>query len=223
MGSKFCLSICVSVLLAVFVVSGVLLMSDNDVSYPRESVYPSDTGRFPPAGAGSQALILWDGSIDFGNAVEWHDISYNAVSNGVSVQVGNSMSSMPMITSLSWVIAGLGMDSYDSLDIDISYADMPILFYYGDWSSDQGIYYAVMNENNCMPTSMHVDLGTHSVIAYRDGIPMWATDMDLVDVIYSYSIRTDGRFSPADTGVVFDIVAHGLSEDDFQTTINGFD
>ena len=196
---------------------GVEAPSSSSVTY--DSSYTSDTDRFPASEAGTSALINWNGAINFGSTTTWHGIDYNASTASVSVQVGEYMGAMPMITSLSRVIDGLGLSTYNALDIELTYGTMPIMFYYGEWTFTnvergdeltQYLYSATLNESNTMPTSMHVNLATNSVTAYRNDTLMWNVNADQVDVIYRYSTRAGGSFSPAtDASVTLDITAIG--------------
>ena len=196
---------------------GIEDTTTSTVTY--NSSYTSDTGRFNASEAGTSALINWNGTIDFGSTTTWQGVTYNASTAQESVQVGEYMGSMPMITSLSRVISALNLNSYNALDIELTYGTMPIMFYNGTWAFTnvergddltQYIYSTTLNENNCMPTSMHVNLATNTVTAYRNDTQMWNINADQVDVIYKYSTRAGGSFSPAtDASVTFDITAIG--------------
>lgn len=180
------------------------------------SSYPSDTGRFSPAEAGSQAMINWNGSIDFGNTITWQGVTYNTVSAGVNVTIGDVVGSMPMITSLARVISAFNLNSYNTLSIDVSYGAYPVLIYYGDWAftdvdraddSTQYIYSATMNESNAMPDHLEVNMAGMTVTASRNGTQMWNVNASQVDVIYNYSTRASGSFSPATSSATFAITA----------------
>lgn len=191
---------------------------DSTATITDDDNYPSDTGRFPAAEMGTQAMINWNGSYNFGSTVTWQGITYNSTVAGETVQVGEFQSSMPRITSLSRVIQSLNLGNYNSLDISITYGSMPIIFYNGSWTFTnieredgytQYVYSATLNDNNTMPTSMRVNLATNTVIAFRGDSQMWNVNADQVDVIYRYSTRAGGSFSPADSSATFNITAHG--------------
>ena len=182
------------------------------------SSYASNTGRFLPAEAGSSAYIQWNGNINFGSSVTFHGITYNGSAAGESVQVGEVMGSWPMITSLSTVLQSLGLSSYGTLEIDLSYGAFPVMFYNSSWTfvniergdgSSQYGYVATLNESNTMPQHMTVNMATNTVSATRGGVTMWNTNADQIDVIYRYSTRAGGSFSPASTSVTMSITAIG--------------
>ena len=77
---------------------GIEDTTTSTVTY--NSSYTSDTGRFNASEAGTSALINWNGTIDFGSTTTWQGVTYNASTAQESVQVGEYMGSMPMITSL---------------------------------------------------------------------------------------------------------------------------
>lgn len=181
------------------------------------SSYPSDTGRFSPSEAGTSGFIDWDGSINFGSTVTFQDIVYNASTASVSVQVGEYMGSMPMITSLARIIQGLNLGNYNTLSIDITYGSKPVMFYYGDWTFtsvsrgdglSQYIYSVTLDESNSMPTHLEVNMATYAVTASRNGTQLWNVNAGQVDVIYNYSDRSSGSFAPVtDASATFAITA----------------
>lgn len=187
------------------VANGTTISSSYTAGY--QSSFPSDTGRFTPAELSTDAYINWNGSINFGNTITNHGIDYNASVAGVSVQVGEYQSSMPMITSLARVINAFNLGSYDTLSVNITYGAMPVLIYYGNWTFTdiergdgftQYAYSATLNESNTMPDHLEISMSTLTVTASRGGVQMWNTNASNVDVIYRYSTRASGSFSPAE-------------------------
>ena len=173
------------------------------------SSYDSDTGRFLPSEIGTTALIDWTGAINFGSTTTWQGIDYNATVNSVDLA--------PMITSFATVLDAINLGSYNALDISVSYGSMPILFYYGAWNftdvdredeSTQYLYDTTMNESNSMPDRFVVNLATYSVKAYKNDALLYNVNAGQIDVIYRYSTRAGGSFSPAtDSSATFSITA----------------
>lgn len=161
---------------------------------------------FLPAESGSSAFINWTGSYDFGSTVTNRGVEYNSISAGEQVTIGDVMGSAPMITTLSKVINAVGIGSYQSAVITISYGTMPVLFYHGDWvfndvdredDTTQYDYSATMDDASALPTKFEINLTTLTVKAYRNDTLLYNDSANNVDVIWRYSTRASGSFSPA--------------------------
>lgn len=181
---------------------------------------PLITDRFRQSEVGGQAFINWTGAIDFGSTVQSHGITYNA--SVPSAQYDDPSTDVvdviPRMTSLGSVLTDMGLGAYRTASIDISYGAFPVMFYYGGWTftdvprgdgATQYEYSATLNESLTMPTHFDVNITTNSVTAYRDNTLMWNVNADQVDVVYIYSTRASGSFSPASTSAVFTVTAVG--------------
>lgn len=169
--------------------------------------YAYNSSKFQPAEVGSSGFINWTGTYDFGSTVTNHGVTYNTSTASVSVQVGELLGSAPMITSLATVFNDMGLGAYQSATMTITYGSMPVMFYHGNWTFtdvdredgySQYIYSAEMNNDNTMPDKFEVNLSTLTVKAYRNDVLLYNDNASNVDVIWRYSTRAGGSFSPAD-------------------------
>lgn len=181
---------------------------------------PLITDRFRQSEVGGQAYINWTGAINFGSTVQSHGITYNA--SVPSAQYDDPSTDVvdviPRMTSLGSVLTDMGLGAYRTASIDITYGEFPVMFYYGGWTftdvprgdgATQYVYSATLNESLTMPTHFDVNVTTNSVTAYRGNTLMWNVNADQVDVIYIYSTRASGSFSPASTSAVFTVTSVG--------------
>lgn len=181
---------------------------------------PLVTDRFRQSEVGGQAFINWTGAIDFGSTVQFQGITYNASTPSAQYDDPSTevVDVIPRMTSLGAVLTDMGLGAYRTASIDITYGAFPVMFYYGAWTftdvprgdgATQYIYSATLNEALTMPTHLDVNVTTNSVVAYRGDTLMWNVNADQVDVIYTYSTRASGSFSPATTSAVFSVSSVG--------------
>ena len=157
--------------------------------------------------------IYWDGSdYDFGTPWAWAQPTNGDVC-GVGSPIENSI---PQITSLQTVLSAMDITgAFEKVEITITQTGAyPVLIYGGDWDiSSIGQYYpyAVLNEDNAVPTDLEIDGATLTVKAYRNNTLMWEKPAVNVAVMHWYNARSNNNgISAVSCSATFDATITGL-------------
>lgn len=166
------------------------------------SDYPQNSG-FLPSDVGTTAFINYTGSqFDLGSAVSGL--------NGLSYNVGVTLNK---VTTLDYIIDSVpNFATYSTVNVDLSYSGAPVFimkkaFSFYDVQRGDGqtqyVYHTTVSDLE-IPTRLSINVSTEVVTAYRGDTQIWTSVADAVKVIYGYSARTGGTFSPASSSVVMD-------------------
>lgn len=166
------------------------------------SNYPQNSG-FLPSDVGTTAFINYTGSqFNLGSAVSGL--------NGLSYNVGVTLNK---VTSLDYIIDSVpNFATYSTVNVDLSYSVAPVFimkkaFSFYDVQRGDGqtqyVYHTTVSDSE-IPTRLSINVSTEVVTAYRGDTQIWTSVADGVKVIYGYSARTGGTFSPASSSVVMD-------------------
>lgn len=166
------------------------------------SNYPQNSG-FLPSDVGTTAFINYTGSqFNLGSAVSGM--------NGLSYNVGVILN---RVTTLDHIIDSVpNFATYSTVNVDLSYSVAPVFimkkaFSFYDVQRGDGqtqyVYHTTVSDSE-IPTRLSINVSTEVVTAYRGNTQIWTSVADGVKVIYGYSARTGGTFSPASPSVVMD-------------------
>ena len=166
------------------------------------SNYPQNSG-FLPSDVGTTAYINYTGSqFNLGSAVSGL--------NGLSYNVGVTLNK---VTTLDHIIDSVpNFATYSTVNVDLSYSVAPVFimkkaFSFYDVQRGDGqtqyVYHTTVSDSE-IPTRLSINVSTEVVTAYRGDTQIWTSVADGVKVIYGYSARTGGTFSPASSSVVMD-------------------
>lgn len=166
------------------------------------SNYPQNSG-FLPSDVGTTAFINYTGSqFNLGSAVSGM--------NGLSYNVGVTLN---RVTTLDHIIDSVpNFATYSTVNVDLSYSVAPVFimkkaFSFYDVQRGDGqtqyVYHTTVSDSE-IPTRLSINVSTEVVTAYRGNTQIWTSVADGVKVIYGYSARTGGTFSPASPSVVMD-------------------
>lgn len=166
------------------------------------SNYPQNSG-FLPSDVGTTAFINYTGSqFNLGSAVSGL--------NGLSYNVGVTLNK---VTTLDNIIDSVpNFATYSTVNVDLSYSVAPVFimkkaFSFYDVQRGDGqtqyVYHTTVSDSE-IPTRLSINVSTEVVTAYRGDTQIWTSVADGVKVIYGYSARTGGTFSPASSSVVMD-------------------
>lgn len=176
------------------------------IEYPltvnSSSNYPQNSG-FLPSDVGTTAYINYTGSqFNLGSATSGL--------NGLSYNVGVILND---VTTLDHIIDTVpNFATYSTVNVDLSYSVAPVFimkkaFSFYDVQRGDGqtqyIYHTTVSDSE-IPTRLSINVSTEVVTAYRGDTQIWTSVADGVKVIYGYSARTGGTFSPASSSVAMD-------------------
>lgn len=182
-------------------VAPVSLTLNNSSSYPSDGYsFTLPASEHPGSPRYMRPLLQYTGTQfrNMGDPVMFPSINKTAnimLSNG---EVGDTTY---YLTKFSNLLSSIGMATYESVELNITYGTHPIIFIRGSWEyyfshqsyHDQGgtvhyyyNYYWQSIDDTAFPDKIKIDKATYRVTAYKNGNEIWHANAGDLQVAYKY-------------------------------------
>lgn len=179
----------------------VSLTVDNSSSYPSDGyTFSLPNADHPGSPVYMRPLLQYTGT-QFSNMGD--SVTFNAINKTANIILSNGelADTTYYLTKFRNFLNDIGMSTYESVDLSITYGTHPLIFIRGSWDyyfshqtyHDQGgtvhyyyNYYWQSIDDSAFPDRITVDKATYRVHAYKNGTEIWAENADSLQVAYKY-------------------------------------